>query len=94
MITPAAGGTVSPLTQFSWTSVPSATDYILWVGTTANGQDALYYNAGTATGTSATLQPGTTYYTTLFTYIGSNYTCLLYTSCAALLVDRRSLGVQ
>jgi hypothetical protein len=74
LITPAAGGTVSPLTQFSWVSVPSATDYVLWVGSTANGQDALYYNAGTATGTSATLQPGTTYYTTLFTFVGSSYT--------------------
>jgi hypothetical protein len=62
------------LTQFSWTSVPGATDYVLWVGTTANAEDALYYNAGTRTGTSATLQPGTTYYTTLFTFIGSNYT--------------------
>jgi hypothetical protein len=74
LITPAACGTVSPLTQFSWVSVPSATDYVLWVGSTANGQDALYYNAGTATGTSATLQPGTTYYTTLFTFVGSSYT--------------------
>jgi hypothetical protein len=88
LITPAAGGTVSPLTQFRWVSVPSATDYVLWVGTTANGQDALYYNAGTATGTSATLQPGTTYYTTLFTFIGSNYTfskSSFHTSATAVL---------
>ncbi|HWE85518.1 MAG TPA: hypothetical protein VG267_11275 [Terracidiphilus sp.] len=74
LIAPAAGATVSPLIQFSWTSVPVATDYVLWVGTKPNTKDALFYNAGTGTGTSATLQPATTYYTTLFTFVGSNNT--------------------
>jgi hypothetical protein len=74
LTSPATGATVSPLTQFGWTSVSGATDYVLWVGTTPNAKDALYYNAGTGTSTSATLQPGTTYYTTLFTFVGSNYT--------------------
>jgi hypothetical protein len=71
---PANGATVSPQTQFSWASAPGATGYTLWVGTSPNSYNALYYNTATATSTSASLLLETTYYTTLFTSTSAGYT--------------------
>ena len=78
---PANGGTVSPQQiQFSWIPVPGVINYTLWIGTTAGAKDALYYttgNTGNPTGitsTTATLQPGITYYATLFTLTSAGYT--------------------
>ena len=64
---PASGATVTPVTRFTWTGVPGAAAYTLWVGTSPGAQDALYYTSPTATSTTATLRPGVKYYATMWT---------------------------
>ena len=78
---PVNGATVSPQNiQFSWTAVPGVINYTLWVGTSAGANDALYFNTGNTsnptgtTSTSASLQPGTAYYVTLWTLTSAGYT--------------------
>ena len=78
---PVNGATVSPQNiQFSWTAVPGVINYTLWIGTTAGAMDALYYSTGDTsnptgiTSTSAALQPGTTYYATLWTLTSAGST--------------------
>jgi len=75
---PANGSTVSPLnTQFSWTAVPGALNYTLWIGTAPGTQDVLYYstallaNSASVTSTSANLPGGVTLYATLWTQTAS-----------------------
>ncbi|HVU47803.1 MAG TPA: hypothetical protein VHD85_16850, partial [Terracidiphilus sp.] len=81
LTTPSSGATVSSQNiQFSWTSVPGVINYTLWIGTTPGAKDALYYTTAHApdptaiTSTSASLQPGVTYYTTLWTLTSTGYT--------------------
>jgi hypothetical protein len=86
--TPIQGSTVFSQVSFSWTGVPSATAYSLWVGTSPGGKDALYFASPTATSTTASLQPGTTYYATLWTDAGGtwfNATSSFQTSAVAYL---------
>ena len=95
--TPANGATVSPQSiAFSWTLVAGGLNYTLWVGTRPGAQDALYYstkstsNPSGATSTSATLQPGTQYYVTLWTQFSSGYettTSTFQTSLTAAVVS-------
>ena len=66
---PASGTTVSPQTRFAWTAVPSASNYTLWVGTAPSTQNALYYSSTSTAPTTATLQPGITYYATMWTLV-------------------------
>ena len=62
-----------PPVQFTWITVSNAIDYVLWVGTTYNTYNTLYYNAGLATHTSTLLQPGTTYYARIWTQTASGW---------------------
>ena len=75
---PANGSTLSPLnTQFSWTAVPGALNYTLWIGTAPGTYDALYYTTAllsdptSVTSTTANLPGGVTLYATLTTQTAS-----------------------
>jgi hypothetical protein len=76
LTTPANGTTVSPQAQFNWSPVSGATQYTLWIGTSPNASDVFYYGT-TGTTASTLLQPGTTYYATLWTNNSGTWT---YTS--------------
>jgi hypothetical protein len=78
---PANGATVAPQNiQFNWTPVPGVINYTLWLGSTPRAKDVLYYttahasNPAAITSTTANLQPGTTYYATLWTLSASGST--------------------
>ena len=71
---PAAGAVTSPDTHFHWQTVPGAMAYTLWVGTSPGTQNVLYYTSPTATHTKAILEPGVTYYATMWTLENSVWT--------------------
>ncbi len=90
---PASGSTVASRNiQFKWIAVPGVINYTLWVGTKPGAKDALYYSTSSTsnptgiTGTTATLQPSTTYYATLWTKTSAGYT----TSASTFLTAARS----
>src|SRR5580704_16216117 len=68
LLTPQNGSQVSgyPAVQFSWTSVPDALQYVLWVGTTQDSYNILYF-ATQSTGTSSLIPPAQTYYVRIWT---------------------------
>jgi hypothetical protein len=86
---PAQGASITPLqTKISWNAVPGVSSYTLWVGTSPGAKDALYFATPSATSTTVNLQPGTTYYTTLWTDAGGtwfNTTSSFQTSAVAYL---------
>ena len=89
LTSPASGATVSPQVQLTWTPVPGATSYGVWIGSSPNTYDAFYYGT-TGTSASATLQPGRTYYVTLWTNNSgswSNTTSTLQTTATASLLS-------
>ncbi|MGO9271983.1 MAG: hypothetical protein ACLQOO_17245, partial [Terriglobia bacterium] len=89
---PASGATnVDPFQVFTWTAVPGASSYSLWIGTTPGGWDVyrssyLYAPHVQPWG----LIPGTTYYATLYTVISGRYyqTASQFQTAPAGLPDR------
>lgn len=74
LINPANGTSgVDPTgpTTFNWTSIPDATGYFLYLGTTPGASDV--FGSGRIAGTSANVQltPGATYYARIFTQKGT-----------------------
>src|SRR5579884_4124372 len=80
LLTPARGTTVSPQSQFSWTPVPGATSYALWIGTSPGSQNVLYYsttsssNPGGTTSATLTLPPAGTYYARIWARTSTGFT--------------------
>jgi hypothetical protein len=74
-----------PTTTFTWTSVPTATSYYLWLGSGGAGTSDLY-NSGAKTGTSLTVtglpSNGETVYARLFTKFNNRITHIDYTYTA------------
>ena len=75
LISPVNGATsvASPVT-FTWTSVPNALSYALWLGSSPGADDVLYFSTAAATSTVANLSPAKTYYVRLWTKTSIGYT--------------------
>src|SRR5579884_965562 len=80
LLAPANGATIPPQAQFSWTPVPGALAYAVWIGSTPGGQDVLYYstdstnNPGGTTSTTLTLPPGGSYYARVWAKTAAGFT--------------------
>ncbi|MGB8888940.1 MAG: hypothetical protein WCC87_19585 [Candidatus Korobacteraceae bacterium] len=74
LLTPQNGSQVSgyPAVQFSWTSVPDALQYVLWVGTTQGSYNILYV-ATQSTSTSSLIPPAQSYYARIWTQTSSGW---------------------
>jgi len=87
MTSPVQGSTLTgPVGTFTWTNVPSATGYELWLGSTGPGSYNVHYSGeSTATSLSTGSLPvnGETVYATLYTYFGSAKLTTNYTYTAS-----------
>jgi hypothetical protein len=87
LTTPAPSSTLAGSSvTFSWTAAPSATGYILSLGSTGAGSTNLYYSGSTtATSVNVTGLPinGETIYARLFTQLGGSWVHTDYTYTAA-----------
>ena len=74
LLTPQNGRQVPgyPAIQFSWTSVPGALTYVLWVGSLPGQYDVLFVNTQ-STSTSALIPPAQTYYVRMWTQKSSGW---------------------
>ena len=68
LLTPRNSSQVSgyPAVQFTWSSVPDALQYVLWVGTSPGTYNTLYL-ATQSTSTSSVIPPAQTYYVRMWT---------------------------
>ena len=82
MISPAAGANLGGAkVTFTWTSATGATQYSLYLGSTAGAHDIGFINAGTNTTATATNIPtnAKTLYVTLYSLIGGTFQSNSYT---------------